>query len=127
MLHAGYTPSKASNAYLTIIFLRPVLRIRIQVISLRFTEFFFDKKFQILVLFFAYFILRLDEPFRKEETLIISLFKSSDLVFGSKKDFFCKFWSIFYPLDPDPRIRIFCGSGSGSRKPKSWGSNGSGS
>ena len=37
---------------------------------------------------------------------------------------FCSFWLIFYPLDPDPWIRIFCGSGS--RKPKSCGSNGSG-
>ena len=29
-------------------------------------------------------------------------FKSSDLGFRSKKFFFCNFWLIFYPLDPDP-------------------------
>ena len=27
--------------------------------------------------------------------------------FRSKKSFFCSFWLIFYPLDPDSRIRIF--------------------
>ena len=89
--------------------------------------FFFDTKFQILVSFIAYFVQKLDEPFRKEETLIISLSKVQIWCLGVKKIFFCKFWLIFYPLGPDPWIRIFCESGSGSRKPKSWGSNGSGS
>ena len=32
----------------------------------------------------------------------IFFFKSSDLGFWCKKDFFCSFWLIFYPLDPDP-------------------------
>ena len=43
-----------------------------------------------------------------------------------KKFFFCSFWLIFYPLDPDPWIRIFFAD-PGSRKPKSCESNGSGS
>ena len=32
---------------------------------------------------------------------MLSFFKSSDLVLGVKKYFFCSFWLIFYPLDPD--------------------------
>ena len=43
------------------------------------------------------FILKLDEPFRNEESFI-----SSDLGFRSKVFFCCSFWLIFYPLDPDP-------------------------
>ena len=46
------------------------------------------------------FILKLDEPFRNQKIFIISLFKSSDLGFRSKKVLFCSFWLIFYPLDP---------------------------
>ena len=53
------------------------------------------------------FILKLDEPFRNEDIFIISLFSKVHLGFMSKKDFFCSFWLIFYPLDPDPWIRIF--------------------
>ena len=34
----------------------------------------------------------------------LSFFKSSDFGFRSKKVFFCSFWLIFYPLDPDPYI-----------------------
>ena len=36
----------------------------------------------------------------------LSFFISSDLGFRSKF-FFYSFWSLFYPLDPDPWIRIF--------------------
>ena len=80
----------------------------IQVISLKFTEFFNKKNFKFLVLFFSLiFILKLDEPFRNEEIFIISLFSKVQIWgFGVKK-IFCSFWLIFYPLDPDPWIRIF--------------------
>jgi len=62
--------------------------IRIQVISLRFTKFFF--KF-----FFPHsFILKFDEPFRNEEIFIISLSKVQILVLGVKKFFFFSFWLI---------------------------------
>ena len=50
------------------------------------------------------FILKLDEPFRNQKIFIISLFKSSDLGFRSKKVLFCIFWLIVYPLDPDSWI-----------------------
>ena len=53
------------------------------------------------------FILKLDEPFRNEEIFIISLSFFSQVQiwgFGVKKIFFCSFWLIFYPLDPDPHI-----------------------
>ena len=36
-----------------------------------------------------------------------SFFKKSDLRFRSKKSLFLQFWLIFYPLYPDPWIRIF--------------------
>ena len=61
-----------------------------------------------MVLFFSLiFILKLDEPFRNEEIFMIFFFKSSDLGFWSKKHFFCSFWLIFSPLDPDRWIRKF--------------------
>jgi len=53
------------------------------------------------------FIQKLNEPFRNEEIFIISLFfKSSDLGFRSKNFFSAVLFKIFYPLDPDPWIRI---------------------
>ena len=60
------------------------------------------QNFQIICMFFSLiFKLKLDEPFRNQEIFIISLFfNSSDLGFES-------FWLIFWPLDPDPWIRIF--------------------
>ena len=82
----------------------------IQVISLRFTEFFFKKIiFKLFVLFFSLvFILTLDKPFKDEEIFIISLFsKVQNQGLGVKKFCFCSFWLIFYPLDPDPWIHIF--------------------
>ena len=55
--------------------------------------------FKFFLFFFSLiFILK---PFRNEEIFMISLrFKSSDLGFRSKV-YFCSFWMIFYPLDPD--------------------------
>ena len=99
----------------------------IQVISSRFPEFFLTKIIlKFFVLFFSLiFILKLDEPFRNEEIFIISLFLSSDLGFMRKKRFFCSFWLIFYPLDPDPWIRIFLQIRI--QEAKACGSNGSGS
>jgi len=49
--------------------------------------------FKIYFIFSLIFILKLDEPFRNEEILIISLFffKSSDLGFRSKKILFAVF------------------------------------
>ena len=44
-------------------------------------------------------MLKLAEPFRNQEILIIPFFKSLDLGFYS-------FWMIFCPLDSDPWIRI---------------------
>ena len=83
--------------------------------------------FKFFVLFFSLiFILKLDEPFRNEEIFTISLFSKVQIwVLGAKKCFFAVFGWYF-----NPRIRIhgsayFCGSGS--RKPKSCRSNGSGS
>ena len=68
-------------------------------------NFLTKQNFQIFAFIFSFiFILKLDEPFRNEEIFII-FFKSSDL--GVKKFFFLSFWLIFYPLDPDPWIRIF--------------------
>ena len=64
---------------------------RIQVISLKFTEIFQQKKiiFKFLFHFFSLtFILKLDEPFRNEEIFIISLFS---------KVFFCSFGWYFTP------------------------------
>ena len=95
------------------------IRIRIQVISLLIYN---KKQFQICCLIF---ILKLDEPFRNEEILIISIFfKNSELGFRSKKRLFLQFLVDILP----PWIRIrgsahFCGSES--RKPKSCGSKGS--
>ena len=54
------------------------------------------------VLFFSLiFMLKLDEPFRKQEIFIISLF-SIVQIWVESKFFFCSFWLIFCPLDPDP-------------------------
>ena len=66
--------------------------------------------FQIFCFIFSHiFILNLDKQFRNEEIFIISFFSSKlqILVLGVKNVFFCSFWLIFYPLDPDPLIRIF--------------------
>jgi len=86
----------------------------IQVISLKFTEFFNKKNFKFLVLFFSLiFILKLDEPFRNEEIFIISLFSKVQIWgFGVKK-IFLQFLVAILPLgsgsvdphifaDPDP-------------------------
>jgi len=79
------------------------IRIMIQVISKRFTDFFLTKN-NYKFFFSLIFILKLYESFRNAEIFIISLFfKSSDLGFRSKKVF-------FYPLDPDPGSQKSCGS-----------------
>ena len=65
------------------------------------------KKSQIFC--FIFFCLKLDEPFKNEEIFIISFFQKFRIrVLGVKKYFFCSSWLIFYPLDPDPWIRIYC-------------------
>ena len=46
-------------------------------------------------------MLKLEEPFRNQEIFKISSFNSSEIFF------FLSFWLIFFPLDPDPWIRIF--------------------
>ena len=46
-------------------------------------------------------MLKLVEPFGNEESFLISLFSKVQIWF------FCSFWLIFCPLDPDPWIRIF--------------------
>ena len=52
--------------------------------------------------FYAYFILKLDEPFINEEIFIISLFfKVQILVLGVKKFFF---FAVFYSGSVDPHI-----------------------
>ena len=85
------------------------IRIQIQVISLKFTEFLTKQNFQIFCLIlFAYF----NALIRK--FYYLSFFNSSDLGFESKI-FFAVFGWYFAPW-----------YGSGSRKPKSCGSNGSG-
>ena len=85
------------------------IRIQIQVISLKFTEFLTKQNFQICCLIlFAYF----NAIIRK--FYYLSFFNSSDLGFESKI-FFAVFRWYFAPW-----------YGSGSRKPKSCGSNGSG-
>ena len=68
------------------------MRIRTQVISLKLTEFFFNKaEFSYFFLFFSLiFMLKLDEPFGNQEILIISFLNSSDLGLG-----FSSFWLIF--------------------------------
>ena len=88
---------------------KKLIRIRIQVISLKFTEFLTKQNFQICCLIlFAYF----NAIIRK--FYYLSFFNSSDLGFESKF-FFAVFGWYFPPW-----------YGSGSRKPKSCGSNGSG-
>ena len=82
--------------------------IQIQVISSRFTDFFNKKLFsKFLFYFFPLFLsLNLMNHSEMRKFLIIFFFKSLDLGFRSKKVFFCSFRLIFYPLDPDPWIRI---------------------
>ena len=96
----------------------------IQVLSLKFTEFLKQSKiFKFFVLFFSLiFMLKLDEPFRNQEIFIISFFNSSDFGFESKF-FLLQFLVDILPLGSG--CAYFCGSGS--RKRKSCGSNGSGS
>ena len=61
------------------------IRIQIQVISLRFTEFYKQKN--NFIVFFAYFIL--DEPLRNVEIYIITLFSKVQIwVLGVIKFFF---------------------------------------
>ena len=51
-------------------------------------------------------MLKRDEIVRNQELV----FHSADLDFEiEKKNIFCSFWLIFYPLDPDPLICIFFG------------------
>ena len=70
------------------------IRIQIQVISLRFTE--FNKQKIILSYFFAYFIL--DEPLRNVEIYIITLFSKVQIwVLGVIKFFFEDFGWYFTP------------------------------
>jgi len=89
--------------------------IRIQVISLRFTEFFKQKIiFKFFVLFFSpIFILKLE--LFKNENFYNLFFQKFRFEFRSKKSFFLQILVDILPL------------GSGSRKPESYGSNGSGS
>ena len=51
-----------------------LMRIRFQIISLKFTKFFKQSKFFIFCLFSLIFMLKLDKPFRNQEIFIISLF-----------------------------------------------------
>ena len=73
-----------------------------------------------------FFILKLDEPFQKWGNFYnLSFFRSLDFDFRSKKGLFCSFWLIFYPLDPNPWIRIFVDPDPGSQNladldPKHW-------
>ena len=77
------------------------------------------------LIFFAYFYPKTWWSIQKWGIFIISLFfKSSDLVFWSKKDFFAVFGWYFTPWIRITGSAYFCRSGS--RKPKSCGSNGSG-
>ena len=63
-----------------------------------------------------------------QEIFIISLiFKSSDFGFRYKKFFFAVFGRYFTPWIRIRGYAYFCGSAFGSRKPKSCGSDGSGS
>jgi len=90
-------------------------RIQIQVISLRFTESFYQKIiFKFFVLFFSLvFILKLDKPFRNEENFIISLFLKVQNWGLGVKVFFLQFLVDILPIgsesvdphifaDPDP-------------------------
>ena len=85
------------------------MRIRIQVISLKFADFFFlQNTFKICCSIFSLiFILKLDEPFRNEEIFIISLFSKVQIwVLGVKK-FFSVFCCYFTPwIRRFLRIRI---------------------
>ncbi len=104
--------------YKTALRIHLILRwIRIQVISLRFTEFF--------VLFFSHiFILKL-EPFRNEEIFTISLFLKVQIWVLGVKVFFSVLGWYFTPWFRIRGSAYFCGYGSS--KPKSCISNGSGS
>ena len=81
-------------------------------------------EFSKFVLFFLFIcLLKLDKPFRNQEIFIISLFNRSDLGLESKH-FFLQFLVDILPSWIQIRgSSFFCGSGS--RKPKSSGSNGS--
>ena len=90
--------------------------------------FFLTKNhFQIFLFkFLLIFILKLYEPFRNEEIFIISFLSKVQIWVLGVKNFCLQFLVDILPLGSisvDPHI--FCGTGS--RKPKSYGSNGSGS
>ena len=61
------------------------------------------KRKKFVLLFSLIFILKLKEPFRNEEIFITSLFSKVQIWVLEVKIFFCSFWLIFYPLDPDPK------------------------
>ena len=70
---------------------------------------YFYKIYWIFLTFFSHiFILKLDNQSEMRK-IFQSLFfsKVQILVARRKKVFFCSFWLIFYPLDPDPWICIF--------------------
>ena len=82
--------------------------IRIQVISIKCTEFFLTKQnFQFCCfIFFAYFYPKTWWPIRNQE-YFISLF-SLVHIWGLRVNFLLlQFFVDFCPLDPDPWIRIF--------------------
>ena len=95
-----------------------LMLIRIQFISLSFTELFLtENNFQFFFIFVRiFFLLKLDEPFRHEEIFKISI-SDSDLGLRSKKDFFLQFLFDILPLgsgsvdpifgDPDPGSQNF--------------------
>ena len=61
------------------------------------------QNFQIFRLFFLLIILlKIDEPFRIRKFLKISLFSINQIWILRVNNFFCSFWLIFFPLDPDP-------------------------
>ena len=93
--------------------IRIQILIGIQVISLRFTEFFKQKIiFKFFVLFFSpIFILKL--VLLKKENFYNLFFQKFRFEIRSKKSFFLQILVDILPL------------GSGSRKPESYGSNGS--
>ena len=63
--------------------------------------------FKFFKYFFAYFYPKTLWTIQKWGNFYLSFFKSSDFGSKSKKVFFCSFWLIFYPLNPDPWICIF--------------------
>ena len=64
-------------------------------------------EFSNFVLFFSTcFYAKTWWTIQKSGNFYLCYFNSSDLDFWSKI-FFCSFWFIFYPLDPDPWIYIF--------------------